>query len=52
MLAGMLHVVPRLSNAADFAVGGSTVGQVGNGLRSFSLMFLSQTTAFISFVLG
>lgn len=53
MLAGMLHVVLDSSNAADFAKSGQYGGQVGNGLRSFSLMFLSQTTAFISFfVLG
>ncbi len=53
MLAGMLHVVLDSSNAADFAKSGQYGGQIGNGLRSFSLMFLSQTTAFISFfVLG
>jgi S-DNA-T family DNA segregation ATPase FtsK/SpoIIIE len=53
MLAGMLHVVLDAGNAADYAKAGQYGGQVGYGLRNFSLMFLSQTTAFISFfVLG
>lgn len=49
MVSGMMHVVLDANNAASYAAAGQYGGEAGNGLRTVTLTFLNQTTAFIAF---